>query len=180
MSTRLSLFTQMRFGLGLTYDDFAPAQIGIPALYVGAVDSSRAKIAAKPTHDGYFAARLPIGDAGQAIALQIGAACEWVEIESVTRAPIKSLKGGALNDDIPVPIAAQLDAMSEHAPGIYECNGENALILVTPDATPRSGDPQMIEIVFRPLRLRGAAQAATKSSSSMAGQSLARLGQAAA
>ncbi|MEM8724931.1 MAG: HAD family hydrolase [Pseudomonadota bacterium] len=180
MSTRLSLFTQMRFGLGLTYEDFAPRDLSIPAIYVGAKDSARATISAKPTYDGYLAARLPIGDANQAIALQIGAACDWVEIASVTRSPIASLKGGALNDAAPAPVAVQLDAMTQHAPGIYECAGENALILVTLDTASQDSDPEMIEIVFRPLRLRGASQSATKDSDSLAGQALTRLGQAAA
>ncbi len=173
MSTRLSLLVQMRFGLGLTYDDFALRGLEIPVLYVGAQDSARTLASAMATHDGYYAVRLPVGDGCRAIALQIGAVCNWIELAGVTSSPVASLKGGALNDRPTVPIAVQSDAMTERAPGMYECSSENSLILIPPGTIPPSDEPQMIEVVFRPLQLRGKNQVMAQPSQSMAGQAAA-------
>lgn len=180
MSTRLSLLVQMRFGLGLTYTDHAPHSLDLPALYVGAQDSARANISAMPTHDGYFTARLPLGSSGQAIALQLGAVFEWVEIASVTRSPVTSLKGGVMNDAVPEPVPAHTDGMTEHAPGIFACTNDTAVLLVTSEAYSGTAQPQFVEVVLRPLRMCGAKQVATKQSGDMTTQALARLGQAAA
>ncbi|MDJ0642330.1 MAG: HAD family hydrolase [Erythrobacter sp.] len=177
LSTRLSLLVQMRFGLGLTYDDFSTRKVEVPTLYVGARDGAQTTVVATPTHDGYFAARLPLGDASHAIAIQLGAVCEWVEISSVTRSLVKSLKGGAQNDDLPEPVAVHFDAMKEHAPGIFECQGDNALVLVPHGAVPSGDQPHMVEVVFRPLRMRAAEQVRPRG---MAESALSRLGSAAA
>ncbi|MEM6474922.1 MAG: HAD family hydrolase [Pseudomonadota bacterium] len=154
MSTRLSLLVQNRFGLGLTYDDQSPRALDIPAIYLSARDSSRGAASASPTHDGYFVARLPESSAGQGVALQLGRVFEWVEIASITRTPLRSLADHSMNDEAPDVAAAQFDAMEEHALGIYECTSENALVLITPSVSNTKAEPQMIEVVLRPLRMR--------------------------
>lgn len=180
IATRLALLVQKRFGLGLTYDDYSSRTLDLPLFYISADDNAQTRIAAKPTHDGYFAARIPLPSAQYGAALQLGAACEWVEIASVTRCPVKSLKGSTLNDAKPEPVSVQLDAIQEHAPGICQCIAENALLLVSPDSDGDLSEPHMIEVVLRPLRLRGAAGAFQKEPRSLADQALAKLGTAAA
>ncbi|MEM7665624.1 MAG: HAD family hydrolase [Pseudomonadota bacterium] len=179
MSTRLALLVQKRFGLGLTYDDHAQRALELPAFYISASDSARTTIVAKPTHDGYFTARIPLPSAAYGAAMQLGTVLDWVEVASVTRSPVKALKGKASNDAKPAPVSVQLDAMHQHAPGIFECSGENALLLVSPGPDLEFEEPQMIEIVLRPLRMRGAAETSQDASGSLASQALARLGNAA-
>ncbi|QFT76700.1 HAD family hydrolase [Erythrobacter sp. THAF29] len=157
MSTRLSLLVQKRFGLGLTYADHAPRTIALPAYYLSATQASQTEIEARATHDGYFAARIPVGEAGYGVALQLGAAFRWVEIASITCSPLSALAGGSHNDAAPLPVNARYEGFIEHAPGLVECRNEEALVLVMPDAVPSSDQPQMIEIVFRPIRHRGRA-----------------------
>ncbi len=154
MSTRLSLMVQNRFGLGLSYADHAASSIEIPAIYINAESSAQSAVSAVPTHDGYYTARIPVGDTGYSVALQLGAVCQWIEIAELTRSPLSALRGGAINDAAPTIAEAQFDCLREHAPGIYECTSETGLILISPAAKP-SAEPEMIEVVFRPLVIRG-------------------------
>ncbi|MCK0129430.1 HAD family hydrolase [Erythrobacter sp. F6033] len=155
MSTRLALIAQKRFGLGLSYTDYAPATLEMAVFYVNAADTAQAIVEARATHDGYFAARVPLGDKGNGVALKVGAACEWIEIASVTCAPVSGLAGGVVNDTRPTLVTPQFDGLEERTPGIFECTSENAFALVTPSALHASDEPQMLEFVFRPLRKRG-------------------------
>ncbi|QUL36917.1 HAD family hydrolase [Erythrobacter sp. JK5] len=180
MSTRLALFAQKRFGLGLTYEDYAPSVLEIPAFFVGAQGSAHAQVQALPTHDGFAAIRVPVGEGGTGVAVQLGAACEWIEVAGISCAPVRSLKGGAQNDAVPIPVAARFDAMTEHAPGIFECLGETALLLIEPEALPKLDEPAMIEIVVRPLRLRGDPALQLARTTGLAQSAIARLGSAAA
>ncbi len=154
MATRLSLFLQKRYGLGLSYTDHSPRKISMPVFYVGTSTSASSQIEARATHNGYFAAQLPVSATQNGIAIGLGAAFEWVEIASVSRASIESLRGGLDNDDAPKPLQTIADGMTEHAPGIYECS-DKAGVLFIPAAqlTPRGSD-DMVEIVLRPIRER--------------------------
>ena len=175
IATRLSLLVQTRFGLGLTYSDHAFRSLDLPVIYVGGKESVRATVPATPTHEGFFTARMAVGTSGEAIALQLGAACDWLEITSVSCSPLASLKGGASNDAVPEPVQALVDGMTEHAPGLFECNEETAVLLVTPGAAPGTDEPRIVEVVFRPLRLRGAASSRSQTQSPIAEQAFARL-----
>ncbi|KWV91677.1 HAD family hydrolase [Erythrobacter sp. YT30] len=164
MATRLSLFLQKRYGLGLTFTDHAPRAISLPAYYVGASNQTVSQIEARATHDGCFAARLPVGDNQSGIAIGLGSAFEWVEIVSVTRASVESLRGGLENDDTPERLKPIADGMNEHAPGIYECANAAGLLFISADQlVPRDSD-DMVEIVLRPIRERAQSSALTQQS----------------
>ena len=154
MNTRLSLLVQKRFGLGLSYADQAGSTISIPALYVGGEGHVSTKLEASPTHDGFYAVRIPLAPNAGAIALQIGAAMEWFELAGISSASVTSLKGGLSNDARPQRHAAQFDQIKQHAPGIMECVDASAFVLLDPVAGDGSNEPQMVEFVFRPLRRR--------------------------
>ncbi len=152
MSTRLSLMVQKRFGLGLTYDDYAPRRLTLSALYLGASGAAQTRIEAHPTHDGFYAARLPVPEHGEAVALQLGEALRWVEIASVTCSPLASLKASEASDATPMPVAVEFDGVEERAPGLYECSGPQALLMVRTGAmASRGGAALMIEVVLRPV-----------------------------
>ena len=151
MSTRLALLVQKRFGLGLTYSDYAGRSLTIPALYVSAQGGSQAKIEAYPTHEGFYVARLPINEQTEAVALQIGAALRWVEISSITRSRLESLKSDDLNEAPPVRVAVEYDGMEQRAEGLFECLSADAFMMVQPSQSATKSGPQIIEIVFRPL-----------------------------
>ncbi|MEP3422234.1 MAG: HAD family hydrolase [Erythrobacter sp.] len=154
--TRLSLFAQKRFALGLSYSDVAAKSVPIPAFYVSDHDSTQTTIHAQPTHDGFYTARLPVTEAMRAVGLQVGSAFEWLELVSITASRVDGLKGGDLNDARPSEVLAQFDKVKEHAIGILECTDPAAFVLVNRPAQREGDDQLMIEIVMRPLRRRAA------------------------
>lgn len=156
INTRLSLMVQMRFGLGISYEDYANTAIAIPAIYLGRRETSQTTIEARPTHEGFYVARLPLPRGADAIAVQMGSVFEWFELAGVTLAPIAGLKGGALGDVAPITAATRLDRIVERAGGIHECTDPAAFMLVFPPASGDGTGDQMIEIAFRPLRRRAA------------------------
>ncbi|MEP0189708.1 MAG: HAD family hydrolase [Erythrobacter sp.] len=167
MSTRLSLMVQKRFGMGLSYTDQAPQTVSIPAFFLNGREVMTTTVEARATHDGYFAARIPISETPYTIALQLGAGFEWIELASVSRASIETLSGEDTNDQLPQPTKVHLDQMHEHASGILECHEPSATLTILPDQATQSTQAQMLELVFRPLVERKQVQS-----------SLARLGDA--
>ncbi|MEL7445347.1 MAG: hypothetical protein AAGK02_05980, partial [Pseudomonadota bacterium] len=81
--------------------------------------------------------------------IQMGAECVWWELASITRSPVATLKGGAVNEEPPAPVDGVFDAMTEHAPGLFECTTREGLVMITPPAL--GPEPEMIEMVFRPI-----------------------------
>lgn len=153
MSTRLALLVQKRFGLGLTYADYAPRTLDLPGFYLAADATSSRTITARPTHDGYYVARLPIAQGAEAMALQVGAVCGWIEIASITQSRLATLTG-AHEDEAAQPCEnVRFDNMHEHAPGLFQCLSASALILITPDPEAAEDAPgtRMVEVVLRPL-----------------------------
>jgi len=154
MNTRLSLFVQNRFGLGLSYSDGAKQPISIDAIYLSYRGSTQTKVEAQSTHEGYYSVRLPLARGATGIAVQLGAVFDWFELVSITASPVSGLKGGDINDTRPTEVLAQFDGMVQRAPGIYECTDPAAFALVNPPSVVDSNDQLMIEIVLRPLRRR--------------------------
>ncbi|KEO89265.1 hypothetical protein EH31_14660 [Erythrobacter longus] len=149
--TKLSLLAQKRFGLGLTYNDTAQNSIPIPAFFMSENDSAQSVVDAQPTHEGFYSARIPIPAGIQNIALGVGSVFEWFELGSIWVSTIQSLKGAMGSEEEDIEIGAQFDGLKIHAPGLLECTGTAAFLLVK---TPLGSDgepPQMIEIVMRPL-----------------------------
>lgn len=159
--TRLSLLVQNRFGLGLSYSDGAGEEIAISAFYLDKDNASRTTVHAHPTHQGFYAARLPVAQHTKGIGLQVGSVFEWFELASVTASPIASLRGSSLNDEAPRQVTARFEGVTEHAPGLHECADPAATMLVIPPPPPESGEPHMIEVVLRPLRRRTGSSASS-------------------
>ena len=156
MSTRLALLAQKRFGMGLSYADYAPRALSLTSFHIGGGADAVAGVEARATHDGYYVARIPISGKADAIALQLGEACDWVEIAGVSRSRIATLTGKHEDEAAIVCDTVRYDAMKEHAPGIFECLNESALLMVAlTDLDQQARDAQMIEIVLRPIKTRG-------------------------
>ncbi|MHA7820953.1 MAG: HAD family hydrolase [Erythrobacter sp.] len=152
--TRLSLLVQNRFGLSLSYSDGAGDSIAIPAFYLDEESASRTTIYAEPTYEGFYAARLPLPRGTKGIGLQVGSVFEWFELAGVTVSPIATLRGSALNDEVPRLVRTRFEGVSTQAPGIHECAEAAATMLVVPPSHPESDEPHMVEVVMRPLRRR--------------------------
>ncbi|MEE4201625.1 HAD family hydrolase [Erythrobacter sp.] len=156
IETRLALLVQKCAGLGLAYSDGAPAEIAIPAVFLGESDEARSTVPAQPTHAGYYCTRIPVPRGAKSIALILGAVFESFQLDSVTASAVRSLKGKGGEAAKARDIAWHGDGFAETGAGVFACESEQALILVTP---PEQGDePQMIELVLRPIgEVKGAA-----------------------
>ena len=154
IEARLSLLVQTVRRLGLTYADTMGTGIALEAIHFDARQSQVQRVVANTTYEGFYVVRLPLPTCAQGIALRLGAAFELVEIGSITRSPVASLKGWT--GQAPEPVAAMFDAMREIAPSILACDSEAASLVIPPQASGPGEGAQMIEIVLRPLRARGA------------------------
>jgi hypothetical protein len=85
--------------------------------------------------------------------VQIGALCEWLQIEEIGFYPVDGFiaKNGTPGALI-VPAQVIKEGMHEQAPGLYRCD-PGALLLVPP---PRGLDdsPHLLSFTFRPLAFR--------------------------
>lgn len=149
----LTLLTQRRFGLDLRHGDFCDATVALPLLVADGREVTVAQVGATPTHDGYMSATIPVGASRFAIGIQFGQLYEWVEITSVSFAPVD-----ALRDEAPPaePIAARptLEGMSQEGPFLFRCDDRASFMMVSPPP----GDQQMLlTVCYRPLALRSPA-----------------------
>ena len=153
LATRLSLFAQKRFGLALTYQDNVAAAIELPIVHIEGAKVQPGTVNARPTHDGYWVATIPIGVSKYAVAVQFGALFDWVELRSVTASPVSSLGGTALNDEAPIRLSPTFDGIEEHSESLCRCTSNAGLALIMPPAS-ESNEPLIVEIVFRPISTR--------------------------
>lgn len=159
---RLSLLVQNRFGLGLSYTDTGQPTIAIPAYFLSKGETAHAMIEARPTHEGHYSARLPLPAEAQSIALMVGSVFEWFELAGVTIAPVETLEGGRGNDKRARRIEPQFDGIMSPAPGIHECSGAGAFMLVMLPRDASECGQQMIEVTLRPLRRRSETDRGTR------------------
>ncbi|EAQ28888.1 hypothetical protein NAP1_14853 [Erythrobacter sp. NAP1] len=154
--SRLSLLVQKRFALGLSYTDGSAHSIALSAIVMSDGDGAHTRIEAQRTHEGFFAARVPIPAGAKAVALVVGSVFEWFELAEISLSPIASLKGETDMDQERRNLAPHFDGAREHASGIVECTNPGATLVafVPPKLDERA--PHMIEFVLRPLCTRSA------------------------
>ncbi|NQX93523.1 MAG: HAD hydrolase-like protein [Erythrobacter sp.] len=154
IEARLSLLTQTVRRLGLTYADTMGTAIELEAIHFDARQSGVQRVLANTTYEGFYVVRLPLLAKGQGMALRLGAEFELIEIGSITRSSVLSLKGWTGKE--PETVEAMFDGMREIAPSLLACESEEASLVIPPLVSEPEEGAQMVEIVFRPLRSRGA------------------------
>jgi hypothetical protein len=151
----LALFSAHRFGMDLRSNDFQTGAVALPTFVADARSQTAVEVKAHPTHDGYYVATVPVGAGRFAVGVQLGALCEWVQIDEAGFYPVDDyIRHG--EQARPAMIRAQLvcDGMEEQAPGLYRC-AQGALMLAPPPKV-SSDEPHLLAIVFRPLVWRHA------------------------
>ena len=154
MATRLSLLTQRRFGLPLTFGDMADATIQLPVIFADRQEAAPQLISATGTHDGYFMAAIPIGAARYSVALQFGALFEWFELDSLSFHKVDEFLS-PLPDDRRLELAVEpsLDGIECAGGRLMRCDNEASFLMVHPPE--RAGEQQlMLACVFRPTVVR--------------------------
>ena len=85
--------------------------------------------------------------------MQIGALCEWVQIDEIGFYPVDGFIARH-RDRAAKIVPAQIvrEGLHEQAPGLYRCD-PGAMLLVPP-APGLAGAPHLLAFTFRPLALR--------------------------
>ena len=157
MATRLSLLTQRRFGLPLTFADSVDATIDLPVIFANQREATTQIVAASGTHDGFFLAAIPVGTAQFSIALHFGALFDWFQLESLSFHKVEEFLSAVAEDQRSQWTAIpQLEGIEETGPRLMRCESDNAFVMVQPPQIEIS-EPLMLACVFRPLVVRAAA-----------------------
>jgi FMN phosphatase YigB (HAD superfamily) len=148
----LSLFNTNRFALDLRSGDFRGASLKLPVILADNRGQTMIDVDAWPTHEGYYVATIPIGAGRFAAGIQLGALCDWVQIDDISFYPVRGFSPDKPSDSVdPVAAGAVPEGMNEEAPGLYRCSP--ASLMLVPPAAGLDREPHLIALTFRPLVL---------------------------
>lgn len=155
----LTLFTSRRFGLDLRKSDFDVGAMQLPVMLMDATgDHLVIDIDAIPTIDGYYQALIPVGPASYSAGIQLGRIADWVQVEEASFHDVdKFLEAKEHEDGYPAHLICE--GMDEKAPGLHQCQGEDAFILVPPPSVTKGDENLLLSFVFRPVVSKGKAAA---------------------
>ncbi|BBC72160.1 hydrolase [Altererythrobacter sp. B11] len=157
LATRLSLLTQRRFGLPLTFSDMADATIDLPVVFADREQATPQIVTATATHDGFFLAAIPVGAGQYSVALQFGALFDWFELDSLSFHRVDEFLT-AKPDDQRLELAAEpeLDGITRAGGRLMQADSATGFVMVHP---PQIADPgqMLLACVFRPTVVRQSA-----------------------
>lgn len=154
MMVSLAMLTLKRFNLGLNFGDFCDRSVSVPLLVADGRDVVVQDVVATPTHDGYLAANVPVGDARFTVAVQFGKLYEIVEILSVQFRPVAAMLNVAVAPGADsVAATPTLEGMAPIATGLFNCLDPAGFMMVPPPTGSFPGG-LVLEVVFRPLVTR--------------------------
>lgn len=149
-----TLLLQQRYSLEIPFVDWSYRSEEIEMLIVRDEESLRETIPAFATHDGFFAATVPIGDGSFHLGLLLGKRYCWMQMHSAGIIPVSKLMSNVesryCRDALPALI---LDGIDDHGQGLWECQ-ENALVMIPAGLLPATGEPAVCRLVFRPIAHR--------------------------
>ncbi len=149
----LTLLSSQRFGLDLRGADLRGSALKLPVMLVDERSQTMTQVDAHATHDGYHVALIPVGAGRFAAGIQVGALCDWVQIDEAAFYPVARFTPqlGA-EPCAPIPATMIREGMTEEAPGLYRCT-EGALMMAPPLPS-LAREPHLLAITFRPLLRR--------------------------
>jgi len=149
----LALFGANRFGLDLRNADFRATSLKLPVMLADARGQAMIEVEAHATHDGYYLATVPVGAGRFAVGINVGAVCDWVQIDECAFHPVAAFGPHASElDAAPVPAHPVREGMSEEAPGLYRCTPDALLLAPPPEGV--GATPHLLAFTFRPLVLK--------------------------
>jgi FMN phosphatase YigB (HAD superfamily) len=152
----LSFFAQRRFDLDLQRVDLGGSRLTVPIIVADGREVTTTHVEAHSTHDGFFAATIPVGRSQYAIGVQLGRLYEWVEVQAATFEPAPG-PGGQEKCDKRPPIAARpsYEGIDPVSSNLMHCIEPTGFMMVPPP--PASGDAMILTVVFRPITARQSA-----------------------
>lgn len=155
----LALMAQRRFALDLRRADFDEPGERLPIIVAEGRDVAAHEIEACRTHDGYFAASIPVGAGRYAIGVQFGRRYDWVEVRAVEFLPAAALTAGAEGQaKLRTAASPSYEQMEPVAGDLLRCLDDSAFMMVPPPPA-RAGEELILSVVFRPIVVRAEASA---------------------
>jgi FMN phosphatase YigB (HAD superfamily) len=150
MPLSLALFSTNRLALDLRSGDFRGPGLKLPVFLADNRGQTAIQVEAHPTHDGYYLATIPVGAGRFAAGIQLGALCDWVEVDELVFYPVKGFSP-EMPSDAAAPVAAPAvhEGMIEEAPGLFRCTP--ASLMLVPPAAGLGAEPHLLAITFRPI-----------------------------
>lgn len=149
----LTLLAMRRFGLDLRHADCGAGAIEIPVLLAATNEATQAVVRARPTHDGWYVAAIPLGSGRYAVGLRLGAAFEWLQVHAVGLTRSDSLMTtDDLDRERDVSSMLVPEGFEQHASGLMRCASEEAFLFFPPLGD--DGVDAVLTIVFRPIATR--------------------------
>jgi FMN phosphatase YigB (HAD superfamily) len=147
----LSLLTQRRFDLDLRRADFRGTGLSLPIIVADGRQVSTTRVEAHRTHDGFFAAVIPVGTSQYAIGLQFGLLYDWVEVQSASFQSARSLAedSGKPADRPAIPASPSYEGMEAVSSNLMRCTEPSGFMMVPPP--PAKGEAMVLTVVFRPI-----------------------------
>jgi len=146
----LSFLVTSRFQLDFKGADFRSEAIKLPVILMDQRGQAVIQADAWATHDGYYAARVPVGRAAYSAAVSWGQLYDYVELEEMSFQRVSELEEAGPGDHAPVPAAIIPDAMDHVGGRLYRCQSPAAFTLMPPPAG-TGDDLMLLNIVFRPI-----------------------------
>lgn len=155
MDQSITLLAHGRYALPMNQHDWSTRREPLLALVTREGSSVNAEIDALPTHDGYFAAIVPMVAGVQAVGLAFGRDHQWIQLHSVHIVPLGK------KHYAPVDVLAQLvgGGVKDHGHGLLEFEAPDSLLMLDSPAL-EEGTRAGLRVVFRPIGRRAPTPAA--------------------
>jgi FMN phosphatase YigB (HAD superfamily) len=154
----LALLARHRYSLEFTQEDLSLRRETLDLLVARGQDTSSVSVAAHPTHDGYFAAVVAVGNCELSVGVLFGKHYEWVQIEAVELIAAHALC--QLNESehtADLSSSCNAEGMALRGDGLFECLDPSAFVFIVPRSAAAPPNNYVVRIVFRPIVRRGAA-----------------------
>ncbi len=149
---------QRRFEIDLRPQDLRREVMVLPVMVMRGEQAGIVSVEALPTHDGYFAASIPIGCLEYSVGVLFGRLFQWLQIESARVVPVKrQLLAAYREQEVELLEQAVLDGCRWEAPGVLRCGEEQSFVYFAPPAL-RVHDAHTLRVVFRPVVWRESAE----------------------
>lgn len=149
LATRLTHLATARFHMPFTAEDFAGGNRTVPVIYSDTRGATRLELPTRPTHDGYEALCIPVGDGRFTVGVQFAALASHVEVESIVALPAKEYLDARHDSHArEFAIEADLNGITALTPRLWDCSDAAGFAFLQAPVGRFDGDI-LIVVVFR-------------------------------
>jgi FMN phosphatase YigB (HAD superfamily) len=152
----LLLLARRRFDLDLRPSDFRREPIDLPVMIVRGRESSIVRVEALATHDGWYAASVPVGRCEYAVGVLFGQLFEWLQLESARVVAVRrQFEVSSRDEELDLTAAAVHEGIRAESGGVLHCAARHAFTYFAPPAG-AVDENCVLRVVFRPIAARAA------------------------